>query len=369
MEGLMISDINKSKKVYLEMMRIIACALVIFNHTKGYMLFSVSTGGEQFFNMCLTMITRINAPLFFMISGALLYSKNEEWIYVFKKRFLRIVYLLLLLNFIIMFLYSIKSFIKGTAYELSLATYLHGILQNQMDGAYAYWYLYSYLGILFILPLLQRMAKEVTEVEILALLALHFITSSFLPIVNIFLIQKQLPTFSLCENFNVPFAYDKAFFYTILGYYIENYIDITKLKKIHLCGLSLAGGAGIVISNWCTYIDAAINGTYSQGYVQLFDYLSTIVVFILIKYMFVVAFPKLNEGAISKTICLWGSLTLGIYVFDPCIKIIMYGKYESWAEAHFPIMIVSLGWILISMFLGGFITFVSKKIPIIKQII
>ena len=55
---------TRNKKAYFEMMRVMACALVIFNHLPGYMLYSISKGEKQFFYMCLTMVTRINVPLF-----------------------------------------------------------------------------------------------------------------------------------------------------------------------------------------------------------------------------------------------------------------------------------------------------------------
>lgn len=36
----------KEKKVYIELMRIIAIALVIFNHLNGYTLYQFSGGGQ-----------------------------------------------------------------------------------------------------------------------------------------------------------------------------------------------------------------------------------------------------------------------------------------------------------------------------------
>ena len=360
---------TQNKKVYFEMMRVMACALVIFNHLPGYMLYSISKGGKQFFYMCLAMGTRINVPLFFMISGALLLSRNEEWTSVFKKRFTRIVMLLLIFDFILMLINKLVNMKNGVEYEFSLSKYVHGFLENKIDFAGSYWYLYSYLGTLFLLPLLQRVAKGITKNEIIALLTLHFITSSFFPLININMTKMQLPTFAFCGDFSVPFAYEKAFFYPILGYYLDNRIDIYKVKAKHLCGLIIAGVIGILLSDWCTYNDAILNGQYSQGYVQLFDYLTTIVAFVLIKYVFVVRKPSLNEGIVSKVICFIGSLTLGIYMIDPCLKILLYAKYESYAEPKLPTLIVSVGWIIISMTFGSLITFVLKKIPGIKCII
>ncbi len=365
----MENDKVQNKKVYFEMMRVIACALVIFNHLPGYTLYFVSKGGKQFFYMCLTMITRINVPLFFMISGALLLGRNDEWVIAFKKRFIRIVVLLLVFDFIVMSSYKIVKMGSGVEYEFSLSKYIHGFLENKMDGSGAYWYLYSYLGILFLLPMLQRVAKGITKNEIIALVTMHFILFSLLPLININMLKMQLPTYALSDSFSVPFAFEKAFFYSLLGYYLENYIDMNKIKIKHLCGLIVAGAIGILLSNWCTYNDAILNGQYSQDYVQLFDYLTTIVAFILIKYLFVIGKPKLNEGIIARIICLIGSLTLGIYMLEPCVRLLFYIKYENFAEPKLPTLIVSIGWIIISMTCGGLTTYILKKIPGIKRIV
>ena len=359
----------KGKKVYLEVMRIIACALVIFNHLPGYLLYFVSDGYKQFFYMTLAMITRINVPLFFMISGSLLFKKEEQWTHVFQKRFLRIVYLLLFADFLWIVTYKVNSLIYGTDFQITFLKCIQVFLLNKIDTTSAYWYLYSYLGVLFVLPFLQRMAKEVTKFEVLALLVLHAFSSSFFPIINIFLNKNSLPSFSFYSSFSVPFAFDKAFFYTLIGYYIDNKIDMGKIKKKHLVELLFCALVGILLSNWGTYCDATLNGAYSQHYVQLFDYITSIVAFILIKYLFVVAFPGLSKKIISERICFVGSLTLGIYILDPCLKNLFYNKYEKIAEPLLPTLFVSFGWVLFSMLFGGITTFFLKKAPLVKRIV
>ena len=74
-----------SKKVYFELIRIIAIGLVLFNHLSGYTLYQISSGPKQWVYMFFTMVTRINVPLFLMISGALLLRKDEEYPIVIKK--------------------------------------------------------------------------------------------------------------------------------------------------------------------------------------------------------------------------------------------------------------------------------------------
>lgn len=87
---------GKAKRVYYEWMRLIACFFVIFNHLKGYVLFRNASGAKQLFYMSLSVITKINVPLFFMVSGALLLEKQEDIFTVLKKRVSRICLVILL---------------------------------------------------------------------------------------------------------------------------------------------------------------------------------------------------------------------------------------------------------------------------------
>lgn len=130
----------------------------------------------------------------------------------------------------------------------------------------------------------------------------------------------------------------------------------------------LAGSLGIFLSNLCTYYEATTLGTYTQNYVQLFDYLTAIVVFLLAKSMVFKVAQKRYKYEITKVIYLVGSLTFGIYLFDPILKVILYPKYEALAEPLLPTLIVSFGWIMISMICGGCLTYIMKKIPGVKRL-
>jgi surface polysaccharide O-acyltransferase-like enzyme len=77
---------TKSKKTYLELLRIICAGLVIFNHIPGDTLYQRIEGKNRFLCMFVTMFARINVPIFFMISGMLLLGKQEDYRTVLKKR-------------------------------------------------------------------------------------------------------------------------------------------------------------------------------------------------------------------------------------------------------------------------------------------
>lgn len=351
-------------------MRVVACALVIFNHLPGYLLFTIPGGSKQFLYMCLTMITRFNVPLFFMISGALLFQKNEDFLCVLRKRFARIVALLIVFDLLLVLITKINSLLSGSEYNISIKGLLTGILKNTIPGSEPYWYLFSYLSVLFVLPFLQSIAKDITKVEIVSLVVLHFLISSLFPLINIFCVYKGIDmSVSINGNFVVPFAIEKPFFYTMLGYYLEYNVDVKKIKLPHVCLLIISAVIGVVLSNVCTILDYKINGAYSQNYVQLFDYVTTIVAFILIKYIYIVKIEKRTGERFNRVICFMGSMTLGIYMLDPCFKLIFYEKFNSWASSFLPTLIVSIGWIVISMVLGTICTAILKRIPLIKLII
>ena len=133
-------------------------------------------------------------------------------------------------------------------------------------------------------------------------------------------------------NISVPFSDTKAFFYPLLGYYLEYNVDYEKLKKKHLIGLIVLALVGIAISNVCTYWEGITTGAYTQNYVQLFDYLTAIVAFIVIRLLFIKC-ESLSQGRVGTIICCVGSLTLGMYLLDPFLKLFFCEKYRVCARA------------------------------------
>ena len=84
MKGQHVST-NQSRKVYLDLLRIISIGLVIFNHVPGFYLFQSE---PRILYVSISVITKIAVPIFFMISGALLLKKNESYCLVIHKRFI-----------------------------------------------------------------------------------------------------------------------------------------------------------------------------------------------------------------------------------------------------------------------------------------
>ena len=356
---------GKAKKVYYEWIRLAACFLVIFNHLKGYVLFQNASGIKQAFYMVISVITKINVPLFFMVSGALLLDKKEDIVTVLRKRISRIGLVILLFELGIYTECRLYAFVRGKEYEFTVKRFLCGVFERSLDETGAYWYLYAYLGFLFLLPLMQKLAKQMRRSDFYTLFILHSVLLSLLPICDLLLRLAGYDGLSIAEEFSVPLATTAALFYPLTGYYIDRKIDIRKVSERRWVGLFSAAFAAIGISCFCVYV----NGAAGEAYLTLFDYLLAVVVFLLIKYVVAVRFPALSLGRTAETVCFMGSLTFGIYLLDHYFKLVLYNGFETFAERFLPSLFASFGWCAVSMLLGGSVTWILKKLPLFRKIL
>ena len=144
------------KKYYLEVIRILAILMVMYNHSAAFMSFSNQSGVEYAISFLFSMVCKGAVPLFFMVSGALLLGKNESGKDLFQKRILRMILVIVIFSF----LYYMKLVLKG---ERPFAPFSF-LLSLPTDLVYLpYWFLYSYLGVLTILPILRPLAQNMSK--------------------------------------------------------------------------------------------------------------------------------------------------------------------------------------------------------------
>lgn len=163
-----MADIITNKKVtarlvHLDILRILAIFLVAFNHTgdRGYMLFANKTESVLYFPyMMFSVFCKIAVPIFFMISGALLLPKEESLKQLFQKRVLRMTAVLIMVSVPYYYL-----FLRSNGVSVSnFLTYIYG-----NSATTALWYLYSYIGLLLLLPFLRSMVKGMKQKDFIYL--------------------------------------------------------------------------------------------------------------------------------------------------------------------------------------------------------
>ena len=182
---------TKKRQPDLDIIRIIACFLVVFHHTRAYQAFghTESMAGVWFYSL-FSIVTRANVPLFFMLSGALLLrDKRKTYGEIFRKKMLKILLILPVLTTMLTAIGAFRGYISGFSLETCVRFSLNGA---NLVGGVQYWYLYAYLGILVTLPFFQRMAKGMTRQDFLMLFFLHFFCVSFLTMLNTFAKEKGI---------------------------------------------------------------------------------------------------------------------------------------------------------------------------------
>lgn len=363
----------QNRKVYLEYMRILACAMVVFNHTPGYLLYMHSSGVEQAVYLALTMLTRINVPLFLMISGALLLGRQESYAQVLRVRVFRMVCIIAVWSSLYCLLDAIKGHLTGTAYESRVPILIYRMLGGRIDDLSSYWYLYAYLGFLLVLPFLQSAIRHMSHRDlrtlVLILLACHVIYSTLLPMLGVVCDMRGTNPVQLSSELNLAMASSKILFYPILGYYIENEFDISRVRSIHVLAMLTIAVGGIAASGWCTVRQYRMVGEYTQNYVELADYVLTIVAYVLIKYLVSVRWPQLAQGRLGTVVTVVGSLTLGIYLLGPVCKLFAYHSFQSVLEASVPQIWFSILWVVLDMCICGVAASALKRIPHIRKLL
>lgn len=161
----------QSRKLYIDVLRILATLMIMFNHTStfGFALYTVRTSGILYWiYLFLAILTKTAVPIFFMISGGLLLEKEEPIRFMLKKRFLRF-FIVLLMGSIIHYVY----FSKWQLEVLSVGDFFSNFFSGNIVTPY--WYLYSYLGFVLMLPIIRKMAKGMNTREFIYLIMLYFL--------------------------------------------------------------------------------------------------------------------------------------------------------------------------------------------------
>ncbi len=233
---------EKRNILYLEIMRIIAILLVIFNHTgeRGFLIFVNCAYNSLGFWVCmaLSVICKFAVPLFFIISGVLLLKdgKDESIVSIFKKRILRMLIVLVTFSFINYF--RIYLFWTPAPKSLNFKDFFVTLYSN--CHFFSYWYIYAYIAFLISLPFLRVLARNLKTTHFLYMIALFIFFQSILPVVEYIVFKGQ---YSLNGYARPDWLLNNVVFWPLLGYFLEYRLEIKNIKK-----LAVLMGGGEVFS-------------------------------------------------------------------------------------------------------------------------
>lgn len=205
---------DKKKDQRVELCRIIACIMVIAIHIN----LSYIIDGKVIANRLLWSCLCADAvSVFWIISGFFIY-KRFNYKHILKRTIISICIPLFLINLLYLFFYDgggsagIKEIIKNVL-----------LLRNPISEMYHLWYMYLYIFIMIISPLIYRFILIMNNYK--AIKKVFFVISLLLLIINDSIHNKLGFANSTLHGF-IP-----AIFLNIYGYYLYGYLNKESKRK------------------------------------------------------------------------------------------------------------------------------------------
>lgn len=310
-EKLNIEKVPSARNVALDIYRIIACLLVIINHNSSKVMIQVEPKSLAWFvTIAVFYITKIAVPGFFMIAGCNLIHKRDDW----HKSWIRVRRILVDLAVFTLVYYIWKTAIGVIAVKPVLAEnalgYICGWIVGVVDTLWhgpitdAFWYLYAYLGLMIILPFLQKLASAMSKKDLKVFLGLSVIFASVIPTLSL-----VFPELSMAEDFVLPIVVSTwgSVAYMMFGHYIYMYgCDANKA-----IWLVLGFAAGFAMNMISTVVEFSATGGeefLSMGKIEYVPLALESVCFFLF-------LQKLNySSAVKKVVTRIAPITFGVYL-------------------------------------------------------
>ena len=345
---------SSNNTLYLDILRIIACFFVIVNHTNTYIFQHTEPSLTWFASITYFFFCKTAVPLFVMITGALLLDREETY----KKSAQRILRI-----FSVIILFSLLYYFEKKDWQISsfsLEDFIQKIYPENITNAF--WYLYLYIGIAAILPVLQRTVKYLGKRDFLYYFIITFGIVNLIPVLGIFIKGVEISPLIFVVGFNSYLGM------LLLGHYIEKYADIRKKHFVLSVVVFATSIAANVIATYYLYLNRSAN---EGNYLQLDDRTMTSIVlpsvclFCAAKY--ICSHIKISDcaGLCIHTI---SRLTFGIYLLSDWLLIKMNYIYSKLYSMTHPLLAVVIYEIIIFIS-GALITGVLKKLPVIKKLI
>lgn len=357
-KGLVVINLYKNiekRKTHIDIIKIIACIFVVFNHTmaEGFLSYQAESTFSfvQIVKCTVSSVCKLAVPLFFMCSGILLLGKNESPARLWVKRVLK--YILITIGFTLLY-YVYISRINGSPMSLNwILNYMYSNVDFSYSGSY--WFLYSYIAFLILLPVFRIIAQNITKQIITYLLVLNAVFGTLIPILDYFKGQSLA--------IQIPLALESMFIYSLCGYYFEkNGATLTTNKRFTALLVALTV-IGFAIS-----VFLSIKVMPQQKFLGLFGIFIAILILLLSR--------SIAQGIKSKFIKLIlkqiSECTFGVYILQGFVFVIINELYPigTFSTAIIRTLIV-FGVSLIITFVFNTVLLLLKtlfkKIPIYRK--
>lgn len=347
----------RRKRLHLEFLRVIAVFMVLFQHSKQYgslLFLTTNNPFEYTVSLLLEFASQIAVPVFFMISGALLLGKEEDFRTLFRKRILRMA--VVLVGVSAGYYVVIALTVPGKSLGLhSIFDFLQTLVHEPVTAPL--WFLYAYLAVLLILPLLRKLVTVLSARDYMYLFLLQLL---FVPMLCV--LQTLVLHTTATAYFRIPLAMEQNVFFLLMGYFLEEKLPKDRFNRKNALCLSAAGFAMILAGALVAHVVLLRDGYTVDNVSPLLERFTCLPAVSLFFCAKMLPFPQKTE----KTLCFLGSNVFGVYLLEKGLRELL----SPIAERLVPVLTTlpaCFVWLLAVFALGQLITAVLRCIPPIRR--
>lgn len=357
-KGQIMEHTEKKHIAYLEVLRLVACILVVGVHVSAFNLEQVPVESLNFKVMNgLDCLSILGVPLFVMISGALFLAPSYE--ITVKKFYTRKIPRIVFLYFFWLLFYNVVNFLEnGTVWNFTNVK-KQIVLESLLGkGMYHMWYL-PMLAVLYLLtPFLKSFAAD--RKKCLLFCALGFGYSILLPTALKFEFPYRTIVESLYNQFDCSFFGGYVTYY-VLGHALHEYVPKLSAQKKVALGLGgvIAMGIEIAVCNaWS--VKTGIMSTILNTPFSVTAFIGAAAIFLLLRD----GVSGRKQEELSGKLA---GLTLGIYLIHPLFLRIYgwLGGTTLFAPAAIAVPLI----IVLITLISGAAVYALSKIPVVKKIV
>lgn len=354
---------GKRRYVYMDVLRIIACLCVIYNHVYeyGYQMYVMrEVGSAQYWvELFASMLCKLAVPTFLALSGALLLSREISLKKLWLERIARIALVLVLFSA----LYYGIDVQRGRA-ELGLKTFIFGLYEDVWG--YPLWYLYAYLAYLVALPVLACLAKALDQRTWRYLFAVALMYSCVIPGIEALRWENM---HKMNSNLNPYFLSSGIVLYPLMGCYLHNRVDRKALKRVVpvLCAAAILLTAAACLMKYRDYFKTG--NPQDERYHNLFAPVLCAAVFSAGRLLFEGIDERSRLGRVLTEI---GQCTFGIYLVHLLAMEHLkglWGWFDFRSAAGVLPLIGSLLYCVTMMLICLVPVWLLRKIPAVRKLI
>ncbi len=291
-------------------------------------------------------VSRVGVPLFFMVTGALLLSK-ETSAKASIKRIWRVVLPLVFWSVIYLSWFEYT----GTSFNNWIATIIKGPIVAH------FWYLYTLIGVYIFLPVMIGFCKvENTSSQLLAL-AGCFIGSSIVPM----LYALQHTTYIGIEwNFLPLYAG-----YLIAGWFLYTTFNRSSIPLWIVAAVWFMCASATAIFTWQHSLSIGHADETFYVYSSPFVIVGALTSFVLIRALFTLFLLK--SSAVCRFLIFAGKLNFGIYLVHVLVMFwvdlngLSYNVINPWVGIPVTSLVIFI--------LSGLLVYIVQRIPFLKQVV